>query len=73
MKLQGQVTSPLTYRFSLRKIGAVELESYEAPTGQKVIFAEPEIDKTGVALCGGRYCLTCKILAECGARVLFKS
>ncbi len=28
-----------------RKIGAVELESYEAPTGQKVSFVEPDKDQ----------------------------
>lgn len=33
-----------------RKLGAVELESYQAPTGQRVTFAEPEKDKVGVGL-----------------------
>lgn len=33
-----------------RKLGAVELESYQAPTGKRVAFAEPEKDKAGVGL-----------------------
>ena len=37
-----------------RKLGAVELKSYEAPTGQKVTFAEPEKDKAKVGLDNSR-------------------
>lgn len=35
-----------------RKLGAIELESYEAPSGQKVTFAEPEQDKPSVGQSG---------------------